>query len=248
MFVLWMGASLLLGRGWCSWTCFFGGWEDGMTLVKKKAWKKRFPKVWQYTPFAVLITVALISLLTVSPVYCMWLCPFKGVSEAIEIVSPLGVIQTIIFTLLFIGLVILLPLMSKKRTQCAFLCPFGAMQSLVDKVTPFSVRIIKEKCIKCGKCINVCPMMSIEKDNLETGKVRLNCIKCGRCMDACPEKAITYHIKGTPLGASWAYHVGNYTFRYLGFFLLATMSSNMFFETFFRLYKLITTGSILIGS
>ena len=27
-FVLWMGASLTVGRGWCSWGCILGGWDE----------------------------------------------------------------------------------------------------------------------------------------------------------------------------------------------------------------------------
>jgi ferredoxin-type protein NapH len=30
MFVLWIGASLSLGRGWCSWGCFFGGLDHAL--------------------------------------------------------------------------------------------------------------------------------------------------------------------------------------------------------------------------
>jgi ferredoxin-type protein NapH len=36
MFVLWIGASLSLGRGFCSWACFFGGLEDGFSRLLKR--------------------------------------------------------------------------------------------------------------------------------------------------------------------------------------------------------------------
>jgi hypothetical protein len=33
MLALWVGATLILGRGWCSWGCFFGGIEEGFVQL-----------------------------------------------------------------------------------------------------------------------------------------------------------------------------------------------------------------------
>jgi ferredoxin-type protein NapH len=133
-----------------------------------------------------------------SPAYCSWGCPFRAISEFLEVSSPLILIQTVIFFALFIGLVIVLPVLTRKRTQCTFLCPFGVMQSLMGKINPFYVKIDKDKCSECGRCINECPVMAIDKHGLLTGKVKITCVKRGRCMDNCPKKAIGIHIKGTP--------------------------------------------------
>lgn len=53
---------------------------------------------------------------------------------------------------------------------------------------------VKDSCSKCGLCVQVCPMGSIEKNNvnLYTGI----CIKCGACIKKCPENARYYDDPG----------------------------------------------------
>lgn len=47
----------------------------------------------------------------------------------------------------------------------------------------------KEKCLKCGLCVNKCPMHSIQQG--EDGYVTLDeaCVRCGQCIPDCPGKA-----------------------------------------------------------
>ena len=50
--------------------------------------------------------------------------------------------------------------------------------------------INQEKCIGCGKCINVCPVGAI---SMEDGKAVIDqskCIQCGKCLDICPQGVI----------------------------------------------------------
>ena len=199
MFVLWIGVSLALGRGLCSWFCFFGGLEDGFSRILKKPFINNINKKWTYLPYAVLLGIVLIAALTLSPTYCEWLCPFKTVTEYVEITSVKILIQTIIFVSLFMGLVIVLPILTKRRTQCSFLCPFGAFQSVTNKTNVFEVRIDQDKCVNCNKCIKACPTFSIDEASLGRGRVKASCTKCGKCVDACPQKALFYHVKGTSL-------------------------------------------------
>lgn len=47
----------------------------------------------------------------------------------------------------------------------------------------------KDKCLKCGLCVNKCPMHSIQQG--EDGYVTLDdaCVRCGQCVPDCPGKA-----------------------------------------------------------
>jgi ferredoxin-type protein NapH len=36
MFTLWVGASLSVGRGWCSWGCYYGGWDELFSRVRRR--------------------------------------------------------------------------------------------------------------------------------------------------------------------------------------------------------------------
>jgi ferredoxin len=242
MFVIWIGATLAMGRGFCGWACFFGGWDDGFSRILKKPVIKNINPKWHYLPYAVLLAVVLASAIYLAPVYCEWLCPFKTVSEFAAITSTKILIQTIIFVSLFIGLVIVLPLLTRQRIQCGLFCPFGAFQSFANKVNPFEVRINREACVKCKRCMQVCPTFSVDEASIENGKTRLTCIKCGRCIDNCPKKALSFHVKGTPLGGNLP--AQRLLFLYPAFLFLTTMSGGNIQDIIVRAIRLATTGSI----
>ena len=114
MFILWIGSSLALGRGFCSWFCFFGGLDEGFSRLFKKARIKNIDPKWTYLPYAVLLLIVLLSAVTLAPVYCEWLCPFKTVTEYAEVTSVKTAIQAFIFISLFIGLVMVLPALTRE--------------------------------------------------------------------------------------------------------------------------------------
>lgn len=55
------------------------------------------------------------------------------------------------------------------------------------------IKVIKEKCIKCHKCINVCPFTVLgEKEGYPVKLLSKGCIECMHCAAACPEGALTF--------------------------------------------------------
>jgi ferredoxin len=202
MIGLWLALTLVLGKAWCSYACFFGGIEEGFASVAKKPKIRRIDPRLRLVPWAILLAIVLLSAALFEPVYCMWLCPFKAVTEYPAVRSVQTAIQMAIFVVLFLGLVIVLPLLTKKRTQCAFFCPFGAFQSLFNKINIFEIRIDREKCIDCAACRNACPTMAISKESVQAGRTLSSCMKCGACVDACRKHAAVWHVKGTATGPS----------------------------------------------
>lgn len=194
---IWLAITLVVGKGWCSYVCFFGGIEEGMAAVPAKPKIRKIDRRWRYGPWAVLLVMVLMSLALFEPAYCMWLCPFKAVSEYVAARNTVGLIQNGIFVALFAGLVIALPLLTKKRTQCSFLCPFGAFQSIFNKTSVFDVKIDKARCTPCVLCQKSCPTMSITDESIRKGETLMSCMKCGACVDACPKDAAVWHIRGT---------------------------------------------------
>ena len=201
MVALWLLATVILGKAWCSYGCFFGGLDEGFSSIAKKA---RLPKInpkWRMAPWAILVAIVLLSAATFEPVYCMWLCPFKTVTEFPQVRSFETALQFGIFITLFLGLVVVLPFLTKRRTQCAFFCPFGAFQSIFSRTSIFDVRIDKEKCgAGCLLCRNSCPTLAIDQDAIRAGKPLSTCMRCGACVDVCRKDAAVWHIKGTPVG------------------------------------------------
>ena len=244
MLVLWLGASLAVGRGFCSWFCFFGGMDEGFSRLFKKARIPHIHSRWRYLPYALLLVLALASLAMIAPVYCEWLCPFKTVTEYGEINSIKSAVQAVIFVGLFLALVVVLPALTRRRVQCGLFCPMGAFQSLTNKINAFDIRVNRNLCANCGKCMTVCPTFSINEQTLEKGKAAMTCTKCGKCVDACPVKAISYHIKGTAVKEKTGRFSRN-LFVYAAFILLATMSGGYLQDAIVKIVHLAYTGQIV---
>jgi polyferredoxin len=197
-------STLVFGRGFCSWICFYGGQE---TLVSSLPRKRRWPlskphPIARHFPFGMLFFIVLTSFATLSPIYCIWFCPFKSTTEFFEVNTTLRVIQTFLFFALWLLLVVIMPFLTKKRTQCSFFCPMGAFFSLGNFVSPFKMKIDKKKCTGCKKCISACPTFSLNDETLEKGKMRITCTKCGACVSACSQGAIGFGMRGVSFTAA----------------------------------------------
>jgi polyferredoxin len=212
MLIIWGVATLVIGRGWCSWACFYGGWDDGMSRLARKPRLKIGPanKKIRYFGFAMLAFVALASLGTLASVYCDWLCPFKIITEFGAVDSLRAYASFLMFVLLFFGLVVVLPFLTRKRFQCMSFCPMGAFQSLLNKFNLYRIRIDKDQCTGCGVCADACPTLSLSLPEKGGGErapiVTSTCTRCGECMAVCPKNAISYGFvfcRGRSLFGGW---------------------------------------------
>jgi polyferredoxin len=237
MVVLWLVATLVLGRGFCSWGCFYGGWDDGFSRIRKRPVIKKINELWKWMPFAVLLMVTLSAALTMMPTYCSWICPFKAVTEFEQVTSIESATKAGIFLSLFGGLVIALPVMTRKRTQCSFLCPLGAINSMSNKITPFTLKIDKNACNECFSCVKVCPLFALTPEDIKAGKVSMFCSKCGKCVDACSKKAIHYGIRGIPSGTMKNF--SRNLFLFVSYLFMAIFSAGSIINTLHGLLKLI---------
>ena len=67
---------------------------------------------------------------------------------------------------------------------------FAFVRFIKNKFRP-QPQIIQDKCIRCGKCIEVCPPKAVVKDKEKNiGIDYKKCISCFCCHEFCPEKAI----------------------------------------------------------
>src|SRR5664280_3223028 len=237
MVVLWLVATIVLGRGFCSWGCFYGGWDDGFSRIRKKPLIKKLSDYWKWMPFAVLFMVMLTATLSLMPTYCAWICPFKAVTEFEQVTSVESATKAGIFLSIFGGLVVVLPVMTRKRTQCSYLCPLGAINSLSNRITPFTLKIDKNACNECFKCVETCPLFALTREDIKEGKVSMFCSKCGKCVDACSRKAIHYGIRGIPAGTMKNF--SRNLFLFVSFLFMAVFSAGSIINTLHGLLKLI---------
>ena len=210
MILIWLVCTLTVGRGWCSWICFYGGWEEGFSHVAKKPHIRLLPKNKEIREFhfGFFVFIILASLCELACIYCEWFCPFKLVTEYSPVNSIPSLIAAIMFVGLFIGLVVVLPILTKKRTQCSSLCPFGAFASLTDRFSIFQMKIDTEKCCGCMKCASTCPFSAIDIKTIQEkkGHPEITCAKCGECVSVCPNKAISYAFRFNAKKSACACH------------------------------------------
>jgi polyferredoxin len=242
MLVLWLAASLTLGRGWCSWVCFFGGMDEGCSHLLKMPVMKTIDPRWTYLPLAILLVIVLASAATLSPTYCEWLCPFKAVTEFESVTNVRTLVQTVLFVSLFVGLVVVLPILTRKRTQCALFCPMGAFQSWTNKLNIHEIRVNREYCSDCGRCVSKCPTLSITKESVARGCALSSCTKCGLCVDECPRKAASFHVKWTC--AFISPRLARVLFLYPAFLFMSAIGGSMMVGALVRILRLIATGSM----
>ena len=91
---------------------------------------------------------------------------------------------------LFIG-VLAMGLM-RPRFWCRYVCPSGAMFSL-GNLFRTTERKVEDTCIKCGKCVDICPFDAIKADFTTR---TADCTLCQTCGGVCPTHAIKFVDRG----------------------------------------------------
>lgn len=185
--------TLLLGMGWCAWSCGYGAWDELASRLgaKGKPWPLARPKgIWKYANVGLLLSVVLLAFSRGEAFFCQWACPFKWFENIFSPDPWLRHWQIGASLTLGIGLVLVLPALTGRRTFCRYICPFGAWQSLAGRVNPFLLQVDPARCNHCGLCQEVCPVQAVTMVGSQGPVADSHCVRCGRCVDACPNSAL----------------------------------------------------------
>lgn len=164
---------LFFGRGWCGYACWTGGILDLLPYKKPKNKRLKIGFI-RYIMF-------MISLLFVVSLFIF------RVQNIEKIMFYAFIIGNIIYYLIGISLAILL---KDNRAFCKYICPVTIFLKPASYFSYLRVKCNHTKCIKCGKCLNSCPM---NVDMLDDSRKRINgteCILCLNCIENCPKKAL----------------------------------------------------------
>jgi ferredoxin-type protein NapH len=201
MLIVILLVSFFVGRYWCSHVCPIGGiTELGNKIIPNKIrinYKWISAPVVRYTYFAAFLILPIIG---VGSLCCNY-CNFSIISTLFGSISNSGyrIFLTTFGGIINIVMVVLLGFLAVGgRAYCNFLCPIGAIDSIFNwlgsKIRFFKrLRINEDKCTKCNKCIDDCPVWAIEKK--DNGSVKINqisCIPCKICIEKCSEDAISF--------------------------------------------------------
>ncbi|MFC1803371.1 4Fe-4S binding protein [Thermoproteota archaeon] len=198
-FIFWIlvfVSALLLGRAFCGWFCWFGGYielaEWGISDKLKIKIPHRMPLYLGAIPFVGL------GLKIYSALLVNWIKDFPTkITFHLTDVEPWGGQQTGISIL--ITLIIYAPVLFYvfgHRAWCRYLCPIGALLKVFSIVGLGKVRLMSDECIGCETCNRSCDMQVDVIGELRAhGEVRdFNCIRCLKCTDMCPNGAIGFNL------------------------------------------------------
>jgi polyferredoxin len=83
-------------------------------------------------------------------------------------------------------------LFKDNRAFCKYICPITVFLKPMSYFSLIRIRCDESKCIKCGKCLKVCPMNVEVCNDSRHRKNATECILCQSCTKACPVKALKY--------------------------------------------------------
>lgn len=163
--------STYFGRFYCGYICPI---NTGMELIDDNANKKTKTRKAAPKSFKNFIRYGILAL-------------FLGI---LVIVFNTGK-QLPVLPILF-GLGIIITIFYKPEFWHRYLCPYGTLLSIFSRFNKKTYAVSNEECIKCGKCVRVCPTDAfIWEDKKEYPVIIKNeCLQCGKCKEVCPTKSI----------------------------------------------------------
>jgi polyferredoxin len=200
-FVFWILAfisAVLLGRAFCGWFCWFGGYLELVEWGIGDKLKIKIPR--RILLYLGVIPFVALALKIYSALLVAWI--EHGIPAVFTFrladVEPWGGQQTGISMLLtaFLYGPVLLYVFGRKA-WCRYLCPIGAVLKIFSTVKIGGVRLVNNECIACGQCNRVCDMeVDVMGDLNAHGEVRnSDCIVCLKCTDVCPTDSIALSMR-----------------------------------------------------
>lgn len=191
-------SALVLGRGFCGWFCWFGGFLDLMEWSVGDKLKIKIPR--RIMLYLGVIPFVALALKVYSALLVFWMEHGFPATFTFRLadVEPWGGQQTgisIVLMAILYGPVLLL--VFGRKAWCRYLCPIGALLKIISKVKIGGVRLVNNDCIACGKCNRACDMqVDVMGDLKDHGEVHSSdCVVCLKCIDACPTDSIALSLR-----------------------------------------------------
>lgn len=196
LFTVFVAASVLLKKAFCSWLCPVGTVSEYLWKFGRKVFRRNLN-----VPRWLDITLRSLKYLLLGfflfIVFTMSLDAMIGF-----LMSPFGLLADVKMLNFFrqigtIGLAVIMILVALsvviQNFWCRYLCPYGALMGIVSALSPVKIRRDANACIDCGKCNKACPS-HLPVDQLV--QIRsVECTACMECIAVCPaENALQFSL------------------------------------------------------
>ncbi|MBP5528300.1 MAG: 4Fe-4S binding protein [Bacteroidales bacterium] len=163
---------LLFGRGWCGYCCWTAMVLDLLPYRQPRGPRRKIGFV-RYIVF------------TLSLVLVLLLFHYgKATSHTMFVLFVAGNLAYYAFG------IVLAVLLKDNRAFCKYVCPVTVFLKPMSRYALLRIHCDEEKCIHCGKCLEVCPMEVEVNNNSRQRRNATECILCHRCTRECPVKAL----------------------------------------------------------
>lgn len=171
-----IAVTALFGRIYCSAICPFGILQDLAGLIFRR--KNKFTPNYPVKYFVAALTFG--ALAGGSAVVLRYIEPYTILGSAIT-VTVLSLITTV---------AVLVLMFFKNRFFCTNICPVGALLGLISKFSLNKIYINQSLCVSCGMCEKNCSSGCI--NSKEKSIDNETCVKCLKCLSVCPKGGIKF--------------------------------------------------------
>lgn len=210
--ILWLLATLIFGRIYCSVACPLGVWQDMCARSMRMTRKARKKRRYHYSPelakcrnislaivllalvFGVSVVTHLIDPWSIYSRTCVYIVkPAWGWLVNLMSQTPVMIATASIAGIIVAGVsIVAISIVAAKngRTYCNSICPVGTALGYVSRYSIFHIDINTDKCIQCRKCEHECKSSCIDLTSHVVDSSR--CVDCFDCLPVCPNDAIHY--------------------------------------------------------
>jgi polyferredoxin len=196
LFGVFVLASVLLKKAFCSWLCPVGTLSEYLWKFGRKVFHRNL-NVPRWLDIALR---SLKYLLLAFFLYIVFTMPVDGLIGFL--MSPFGLVADVKMLNFFrylgtVGLAVTMVLVALtvviQNFWCRYLCPYGALMGIVSALSPVKIRRDSLACIDCGKCNKACPARLPVDQLLQIRSVE--CTACMECVAVCPaENALQFSL------------------------------------------------------
>ncbi len=188
LLLIFLGTSLFLKKGFCSWICPFGLLSEMLLKIHRILFKGIY-YVWRWVDYPLRSLKYLILLffvwavfvqMTVADLHAFIYGPYNKVAD----IKMLKFFSNISSTTFWVLLALVVLSIAVPFFWCRYLCPYGALVGGLSWLSPFKVRRNKKTCIDCKECSVACPVNI--RVHSSTSVISDECHACLQCLDACP--------------------------------------------------------------